>query len=171
MRAGNTHTSDSYVGHQTTKMLREAAEYIKKCLGGGEDDAIMFCGSGSTAAIKRLQEVMGVAVASTLREKVIKCLSNEERWVVFVGPYEHHSNLLSWRQSLAEVVEIGLDDNGLIDIEDLRRRLESYKYANRPILGSFSACSNVTGIYSDTRRISQLLHRYGGFACFDFAAR
>ncbi|KAJ6366325.1 hypothetical protein OIU77_002829 [Salix suchowensis] len=167
---GNTHTSDSYVGHRTTKMLREAAEYIKKCLGGGQDDAIVFCGSGTTAAIKRLQEVMGIAIASTLRERVIKCLSNEERWVVFVGPYEHHSNLLSWRQSLAEVVEIGLDENGLIDIEDLRRRLESYKYANRPILGSFSASSNVTGIYSDTRRISQLLHEHGGFACFDFAA-
>ncbi|KAG5241944.1 cysteine desulfurase [Salix suchowensis] len=167
---GNTHTSDSYVGHRTTKMLHEAAEYIKKCLGGGRQDAIMFCGSGSTAAIKRLQEVMGIAVASTLRERVIKCLSNEERWVVFVGPYEHHSNLLSWRQSLAEVVEIGLDDNGLIDIEDLRRRLETYRHANRPILGSFSASSNVTGIYSDTRRISQLLHEHGGFACFDFAA-
>jgi selenocysteine lyase/cysteine desulfurase len=152
-------------------MLHEAAEYIKKCLGGGQNDAIMFCGSGTTAAIKRLQEVIGIAVPSTLRERLIKCLSNEERWVVFVGPYEHHSNLLSWRQSLAEVIEIGLDDNGLIDIEDLRRRLETYRHANRPILGSFSASSNVTGISSDTRGISQLLHQYGGFACFDFAAR
>jgi selenocysteine lyase/cysteine desulfurase len=69
------------------------------------------------------------------------------------------------------VIEIGLDDNGLIDIEDLRRRLETYRHANRPILGSFSASSNVTGISSDTRGISQLLHQYGGFACFDFAAR
>ena len=111
-------------------MLHEAAEYIKKCLGGGQNDAIMFCGSGTTAAIKRLQEVIGIAVPSTLRERLIKCLSNEERWVVFVGPYEHHSNLLSWRQSLAEVIEIGLDDNGLIDIEDLRQRLETYRHAN-----------------------------------------
>ena len=152
-------------------MLHEAAEYIKKCLGGGSDDAILFCGSGTTAAIKKLQEVMGIAVPSTLRDRLIKCLGDEERWLVFVGPYEHHSNLLSWRQSLAEVVEIGLDDNGLIDIEDLRRRLESYKQANRPILGSFSACSNVTGIFSDTRGIARLLHQHGGFACFDFAAR
>ncbi|KAJ6413747.1 hypothetical protein OIU84_006538 [Salix udensis] len=151
-------------------MLHEAAEYIKKCLGGGADDAILLCGSGTTAAIKRLQEVMGIAVASTLRDRLIKCLGDEERWLVFVGPYEHHSNLLSWRQSLAEVVEIGLDDNGAIDIEDLRRRLESYKHANRPILGSFSACSNVTGIFSDTRGIARLLHQHGGFACFDFAA-
>ncbi|KAG6721590.1 hypothetical protein I3842_03G118900 [Carya illinoinensis] len=167
---GNTHTSDSYVGHRTTKTLHEATKYIKKCLGGGEDDVLLFCGSGTTAAIKRLQEVMGIAVPSMLRERLLKCLGNGERWVVFVGPYEHHSNLLSWRQSLAEVIEIGLDSNGLLDMETLRLQLEQYQSANRPILGSFSACSNVTGIYSDTRAIAELLHQYGGFACFDFAA-
>ncbi|CAN1342763.1 Probable cysteine desulfurase [Linum perenne] len=169
---GNTHTCDSYVGRRTTKMTEEAAAYIKGCLGGGEEDAILFCGSGSTAAIKRLQEVMGISVPSILRERCLKkCLTEEERWVVFVGPYEHHSNLLSWRQSLAEVVEIGLDGDGLLDMEALRRELQSGKFANRPILGSFSACSNVTGIHSDTREIAELLHRHGGFACFDFAAR
>jgi selenocysteine lyase/cysteine desulfurase len=152
-------------------MVHEASKYIKKCLGGGEDDALLFCGSGSTAAIKRLQEVMGIAVPSILRDRVLKCLTKEERWVVFVGPFEHHSNLLSWRQSLAEVVEIGLDDDGLLDMEALRLQLESYKNENRPILGSFSACSNVTGIYSDTRAIAKLLHQHGGFVCFDFAAR
>ncbi|KAL4644018.1 hypothetical protein ACB092_02G132900 [Castanea dentata] len=167
---GNTHTSDSYVGHRTTKMVHEATSYVKKSLGGGQEDALLFCGSGTTAAIKRLQEVMGIAVPSILRDRVLKCLRSEERWVVFVGPYEHHSNLLSWRQSLAEVVEIGLDDSGLIDMEALKLQLEIYKHANRPILGSFSACSNVTGIYSETRAIAKLLHQYGGFVCFDFAA-
>ncbi|KAK7247572.1 hypothetical protein RIF29_42457 [Crotalaria pallida] len=167
---GNTHTCDSYVGSKTTKMLHEATEYIKKCLGGGEEDAIIFCGSGTTAAIKRLQEVMGIVVPSIMRERVLKILSKEERWVVFVGPHEHHSNLLSWRQSLAEVVEIGLNEKGLLDIDSLKQKLESYKYTNRPLLGSFSACSNVNGIYSDTRAIAQLLHQYKGFACFDFAA-
>jgi selenocysteine lyase/cysteine desulfurase len=168
---GNTHTCESYVGNKTTKMVHEATKYIKKCLGGGEDDALVLCGSGATAAIKRLQEVMGIAVPSILREKMLRCLSEEERWVVFVGPYEHHSNLLSWRQSLAEVVEIGLDDKGLLDMEDLKLQLEAYKDTNRPLLGSFSACSNVTGIYSDTRAIAKLLHQYNAFACFDFAAR
>ncbi|THF98197.1 hypothetical protein TEA_016560 [Camellia sinensis var. sinensis] len=87
-------------------------------------------------AIKRLQEVMGIAIPSTMRERVLKCLqisSSEERWVVFVGPYEHHSNILSWRQSLAEVVEIGLDetDNGLINMEAPRLQLIFYhKQAN-----------------------------------------
>ncbi|KAI6691885.1 hypothetical protein NL676_019595 [Syzygium grande] len=167
---GNSHTSDSHVGHRTTKTVHEASSYIKRCLGGGPEDAILFCGSGSTGSIKRLQEVMGIAVPSTLRERMIKCMPSEERWVVLVGPYEHHSNLLSWRQSLAEVIEIGLDAHGLIDKEDLRQKLESYRDANRPILGSFSACSNVTGICTDTRAVAKLLHQFGAFACFDFAA-
>ncbi|CAL2257362.1 unnamed protein product [Prunus armeniaca] len=167
---GNTHTCDSYVGNRTSKMVHEAAKYIKKCLGGGPEEALLFCGQGTTSAIKRLQEVMGIAVPSILRDRVINNLNTEERWLVFVGPYEHHSNLLSWRQSLAEVVEIGVNDDGLLDLEALRLQLEKYKYANRPILGSFSACSNVTGIYSDTRAIARLIHQYGGFACFDFAA-
>ncbi|GAB2283340.1 hypothetical protein Dimus_017857 [Dionaea muscipula] len=168
---GNTHTSDSYVGYRSTKMVKEASQYIKKCLGGSASDALLFCGSGTTAAIKRLQEVMGIAIPSMLRDRAAQLLRDEERWVVFVGPYEHHSNLLSWRQSLAQVVEIGLTPDGLMDMEDLRVELQRYTDANRPIMGSFSACSNVTGISSDTRAIARLLHQYGAFACFDFASR
>ena len=168
---GNTHTDDSFVGHRTTKMVHEASKYIKRCMGGGPEDAILFCGSGTTAAIKRLQEVMGIAIPSTMKSRVVNSLKPEERWVVFVGPYEHHSNLLSWRQSLAEVVEIGVNKDGLVDMDMLRQELRSPKYSHRPMLGSFSACSNVTGIYTDTRALARLLHEHGAFACFDFAAR
>ncbi|KAJ0976856.1 hypothetical protein J5N97_012330 [Dioscorea zingiberensis] len=166
---GNTHTSDSFVGIKTTRMVENATMYIKRCMGGGADDALIFCGSGTTAAIKRLQEVMGVAIPSTMRETVVEKLREEERWVVFVGPYEHHSNLLSWRQSTVDVVEIGVDDDGLLDIEALKQELKSSKYSNRPMLGSFSACSNVSGILTDTRALARLLHEHGAFACFDFA--
>ncbi|XP_043714793.1 probable cysteine desulfurase [Telopea speciosissima] len=166
---GNTHTSDSFVGHKTTRMVKEATRYVKTCLGAGPEDALIFCGYDTTAAIKRLQEVIGILVPSTIRDRVLQSLRNEERWVVFVGPYEQHSNLLSWRNSLAEVIEIGLDEDGLVDMRALRQKLETYKDSNRPMLGSFSACSNVTGIYSDTRSIAWLLHQHGAFACFGFA--
>ncbi|KAI5062082.1 hypothetical protein GOP47_0022621 [Adiantum capillus-veneris] len=167
---GNTHTEDSFVGRRTTSMVRKSAKYIKRCLGGTSNDALLFCGSGCTGALKRLQEVMGIAVPSTLRSQVLDNMMEEERWVVFTGPYEHHSNLLSWRQSLAEVVEIPADEEGFIDLVALETALESPLYQRRRKLGSFSACSNVTGLITDTRAIARLLHRHGAFACFDFAA-
>ncbi|KQJ91939.1 hypothetical protein BRADI_4g40700v3 [Brachypodium distachyon] len=169
---GNTHTEDSHVGGKTTRLVHKAARYVKRCTGAGPGDALIFSGAGATAAIKRLQELIGVSppCGAGTRERVKAGMREEERWVVFVGPYEHHSNLLSWRQSLAEVVEIGVDEDGLVDVGALRRALGSPEYANRPMLGSFSACSNVTGILTDTRELARVLHQHGAFACFDFAA-
>lgn len=83
--------------------VQEAGDFIKQCLGGTQDEALLFCGSGTTAALKKLQECMGIVVPSCLRKQVLRTLDPDERWVVFVGPYEHHSNLLSWRESLGEV--------------------------------------------------------------------
>ncbi|XP_042515668.1 probable cysteine desulfurase [Macadamia integrifolia] len=166
---GNTHTVDSFVGLHTGNLIHDACGYIKKCMGAGPHDVLLFPGTGTTAAIKRLQEVMGIAIPSVLRSKVIDCLVGSERWVVFTGPYEHHSNLLSWRQSLADVVEIGIDENGNVDINSLVKELESPEFSGRPKLGSFSACSNVTGIYANTRAIARVLHEHGAYACFDFA--
>eukprot|EP00250_Pteridium_aquilinum_P001546 c11741_g1_i1 orf=157-2079(+) len=167
---GNTHTDDSFVGMRTSSMVHKSAKYIKRCLGGTSNDALLFCGSGCTGALKRLQEVMGIAVPSTLRSQVLDTMMEEERWVVFIGPYEHHSNLLSWRQSLAEVVEIPANEEGFVDLMALEAALESPSYQRRLKLGSFSACSNVTGLITDTRAIAGLLHKHGAFACFDFAA-
>ncbi|KAJ7532981.1 hypothetical protein O6H91_13G028000 [Diphasiastrum complanatum] len=167
---GNTHTDDSYVGQMTSSLVHEAALYIKACMGGTDDDALLFCGSGCTAALKRLQEVMGIYVPSILREKILQMLKPQERWLVFVGPYEHHSNLLSWQNSLAEVIEIPADGNGLIDLAKLKEHLEDPKYKMRRKLGSFSACSNVTGILTNTRKISRLCHKNKAFVCFDFAS-
>ncbi|CAA6657259.1 unnamed protein product [Spirodela intermedia] len=147
---GNTHTVDSQVGLRTSEVVKQANHYVKRCMGAGPRDVLLFCGSGTTAAIKRLQEP-------------------SERWVVFLGPYEHHSNLLSWRQSLADVVPIGLDGSGNLDLAALAAALRSPEFAGRPKLGSFSACSNVTGVYTDIRAVARLLHSHGAYACFDFA--
>lgn len=167
---GNTHTGDSYVGLHTSQMVQQASKYVKECMGASSShDVLLFCGSGCTASIKRLQEVMGITVPPILRSAVLNYLPESERWVVYVGPYEHHSNLLSWRQSLADVVEITVDESGRINIDALERSLKDPVYAGRPKLGSFSACSNVTGFHTDTRGIARVLHENGAFACFDYA--
>ncbi|CAO2197758.1 unnamed protein product [Urochloa humidicola] len=174
---GNTHTTDSYVGLHTSKLAGDAARYVKRSLGAGPQDMLLFCGTGCTAAVKRLQEVTGMAVPPTLRAAALAALPPRDRWVVFVGPYEHHSNLLTWRESLAEVVEIGLrpapggdgDGDGLLDVAALESELAARARSGRPMLGAFSACSNVNGLRTDTRAVARLLHRYGAYACFDLA--
>ncbi|KAJ1285234.1 hypothetical protein BS78_03G264300 [Paspalum vaginatum] len=169
-RAGNTHTTDSYVGLHTSKLAGDAARYVKRSLGAGPQDILLFCGTGCTAAIKRLQEVTGMAVPPPLRAAALAALPPSDRWVVFVGPYEHHSNLLTWRESLAEVVEIGLrPEDGLLDLGALEAALAAHARSGRPMLGAFSACSNITGLRTDTRAVARLLRASGAYACFDFA--
>ncbi len=165
----NTHTEDSFTGASTSKLAHEAAEYIKAQV-GAPAYKIIFAGSGSTAAIKRLQDMLGLTVPSSRRADLLAALPAVQRPVVFVGPYEHHSNEVSWRESVAEVVEIPLCPQGMIDLDALRAALQDSKFAGRQKIGSFSAASNVTGMISDTRAIARLLHEHGAFAFFDFAA-
>ncbi len=166
----NTHTEDSATGAMTTRLVHEADDYVKQCLGAGELHKLVWCGTGSTAAIKRLQEMLGLALPSSIRERVLATMTADERPVVFVGPYEHHSNEVTWRETLAEVVEIPLCPAGMCDLVALEAALTDPKWEGRKKIGSFSAASNVTGICTDTRAIARLLHEHDAWACFDFAA-
>ncbi|WP_425146380.1 aminotransferase class V-fold PLP-dependent enzyme [Deinococcus sp.] len=166
----NTHTEDSRSGAQNTQLTHQASEYIKAQLGGDEHCKLVFCGSGSTAAVRRIQDILGLSVPSSRREVVLAQLPPQQRPVVFVGPYEHHSNEVSWRETLAEVVELPLCERGHLDLDALRAALKHPAYAGRPRIGSFSAASNVTGLLTDTRSVARLLHAHGALAFFDFAA-
>ncbi len=167
----NTHTESSGTGLQTTRFREEAREIIRRCLGATNDHAVVFCGSGSTGAIDRLIGVLGLRIPANLedRYKLSAHIPPAERPVVFIGPYEHHSNELPWRESIADVVTIPEDADGRIDLEKLDKELEAHTDRSLKI-GSFSAASNVTGIISDVRAISVLLHRHGALSFWDFAA-
>ncbi len=168
----NTHTESSGTGLQTSRFREEARRLVLEGVGGDpERHAVVFCGSGSTAAINRLVDVLGLRIAAELDDRygLRAQIPARERPVVFIGPYEHHSNELPWRESIADVVTIHEDADGEIDLAQLDAELGHY--AARPLkIGSFSAASNVTGIVSDTAAISRLLHAHGALACFDFAA-
>jgi selenocysteine lyase/cysteine desulfurase len=167
----NTHTESSGTGLQTTRLREEARRIIRDALGGDERNAIIFCGSGSTAAIDKLVGILGLRIPAALEDRhhLGKNIAREDRPVVFIGPFEHHSNELPWRESIAEVITISEDSDGHIDQEHLAREL--VRFAKRPLrIGSFSAASNVTGIVSDTYAISKLLHEHGALSFWDFAA-
>ena len=168
----NTHTETSGTGLQTTRFREEAREVIRRAVGASQDEhAVIFAGSGSTGAVDRLVGLLGIRIPKGLSVTygLEDRIPGDERPVVFVGPYEHHSNELPWRESIADVIEIKEDADGHIDLVELETRL--VEHAHRPLLiGSFSAASNVTGIISDTSAISRLLHSHGALSFWDFAA-
>ena len=148
----NTHTEASATGLHTTAMREDARGIIHGAVNGGEDDVVVFCGAGTTGAIDKLVRVLDL-----------------ERAVVFVGPYEHHSNELPWRESSAEVVTIREDAAGRVDLEHLEYELDRHAHHTLKI-GTFSAASNVTGIVTDVDRVAIALHRHGALSLWDYAS-
>lgn len=170
-RYANTHTESSGTGLQTSRLREDARDIIRDAVGGDEQTMVIFTGSGSTGAIDKLIGILGLRLPQELDDRYgfKESIPPEERPVVFIGPYEHHSNELPWRESIADMVVIPEDNSGHIDMFVLETELK--RYADRALkIGSFSAASNVTGILTDTHGISDLLHRYGALSFWDFAA-
>jgi selenocysteine lyase/cysteine desulfurase len=170
-RYANTHTESSGTGLQTTRLREDARALVHRSVHGDDDTCVIFAGSGSTGAIDRLIGILGLRLPSALEDRhhLSRHIPADQRPVVLVGPFEHHSNELPWRESVADVVRIPEDADGHIDQAELEAALLAH--ADRPLLiGSFSAASNVTGILSDTVGISTLLHRHGALALWDYAA-
>ncbi|HET7516807.1 MAG TPA: aminotransferase class V-fold PLP-dependent enzyme, partial [Actinomycetes bacterium] len=170
-RDANTHTESSGTGLQTTRLREDARRLIHQAVGAGDEHLVIFCGSGATAAVNKLVGILELRLPAGLdaRYRLAEQIPPGQRPVVFVGPFEHHSNELPWRESIAQVVVIGEDADGHIDPAELKAQL--VRYAGQPLrIGSFSAASNVTGILTDTDRIAGLLHRHGALSLWDYAA-
>jgi len=170
-RYANTHTESSGTGLQTTRLREDARRLIRDAVGGDDETVVIFCGSGATAAVDKLIGLLNLRIPADLddRYNLSSHIPPDERPVVFIGPFEHHSNELPWRESICDVITIPEDRDGHIDVAVLEKHL--IEHADRPLrIGSFSAASNVTGIVSDTHRIADLLHRHGALSFWDFAA-
>ncbi len=167
----NTHTESSGTGRQTTRLREEARTLVGRSMGATAEHAVVFCGSGATYAIDKLVGVLGLRIPSALEDRyhLSDRIPADERPVVFIGPYEHHSNEIPWRESIADVVTIREDADGHVCLDHLRQELE--RYAGRPLkIGSFSAASNVTGILTDVPAVATLLHEHGALSFWDYAA-
>jgi len=186
----NTHTEDDVTGRHMTQILHQAETTIKKAFNAEKNCRIIATGTGATGAISKFQEIIGIRLPPVTKELMQKILNqsvkdhvldqnlchnleteiNRLKPVVFIGPYEHHSNDIMWREAIAEVISIQLTSDGYIDLKDLERQVSDPKYKNRLKIGSFSAASNITGLKSPVYEISRILHKYGCIVCFDFAA-
>ena len=187
----NTHTEDDFTGKTMTSILHKAEKIIKKAVNAGDTGKIIFYGTGATGGVSKLQQILGVfwppATEKRMNSFLNSCLEryqyknsechqklldyiDNNKPIVFIGPYEHHSNEIMWRKTLCDVEEIPLDNYGKIDLTKLEERVSHPDFANRPKIGSFSAASNVSGIKTDVYEIARILHKHNSLACFDFAA-
>jgi selenocysteine lyase/cysteine desulfurase len=163
---GNTHSESSITGTSMTLSYHRAHELIKKHVNANGDDVIITAGSGMTAMVNKFQRILGLRIPEQLRD-FIK-LPKELKPVVFVTHMEHHSNQTSWLETIAEVVIINPDNEGLVDINDLKEKLNKYK-KRKLIIGSFTACSNVTGIEAPVHSLAKIMHEHNGFCFVDYA--
>ena len=186
----NTHTEDDFTGKTMTALLHDAEKIIKDCVNAGPGGKIVFTGSGSTGGVNKLMQILGVYWPPATRERIGEVLKScllrnpagidcnqalhdfmhHSKPIVFVGPYEHHSNEIMWRQTLCESVEIPLNQDSELDLDALERMVSDPRYAGRLKIGSFSAASNVTGLRTPVYEVARILHRHNALACFDFAA-
>lgn len=178
----NTHTEDDYTGQTLTALLHQAERKIKAWVNAGPSGRIIAVGSGSTGALQKLQEILGVYIPPLARERVTRTFREQcpgrgpwteipdHKPVVFIGPYEHHTNELMWREAFVDVVKVDLDDRGRLDLGDLDRRLADPGFAGREKYVSLSAGSNINGLKTDVHAVARIAHARGALAFFDFAA-
>ncbi|WP_281243207.1 aminotransferase class V-fold PLP-dependent enzyme [Ruegeria marina] len=153
----NTHNESSFVGAFMTRLREEALEIIAAALLVPESHAVLFCESGATEGLNRIVRLLDI-------ERVAR----NGRAVVLIGPYEHHSNILPWRESGATVVEIAEDAGGRPDADAMEAALRAHAGADL-IVGSFSVASNVTGTLTDSERVTRTLKQHGALAIWDYA--
>lgn len=175
---GNTHSESSATGKAMTDAYHMAQKIVKKHVNADANDVLIFTGTGMTSAIAKLQRILGLKVPEQAINYCVfthgeyrNCreIPNKNRPVVFLTHAEHHSNHTSWFETLAEVVVLEPSDGLRTDPEMLRSKIKPYK--DRPLLiGSFTACSNVTGYEPPYHELARIMHEYNGYCFIDFAA-
>ncbi len=169
----NTHTEANSCSRAMTQWYEAAHATARRALNAAEDDVVIFTGSGATGAINKLIGLLGIRIPDNfaLRQGCKEHLERSERPLVIRSRMEHHSNDITWRETIADTEHVGYDSLGRPDWRDLDRILSSPRYRDRSLkIGTFSAASNVTGITSDVDNLARVMHEHGGYALFDYAA-
>lgn len=170
---GNTHTGTTITGTLMSQAYEDGKGIIKKHVGANHNDALIFCGSGMTGAVNKLQRILGLRIPERVRDYMktgSQYLSIDEtlKPVVFVTHMEHNSNHISWAETICDVEIIRANEDGNIDLHHFKTLLEKYRYRKNKI-AAITACSNVTGIQTPYNTVAKIIHEYDGLCFVDFA--
>ena len=163
----NTHTESNITSLMMTGLYKQSKKIIKEHVNADKHDVIILDGFGMTSVVNKLQRILGLRVPEIWRNHLQ--LPERERPVIFITHMEHHSNQTSWLETLGEVILVNPDREGRVDLNHLEQLLHVYKDRQLKI-GSFTACSNVTGIQTPYHKLAKLMHQHGGLCFVDFAA-
>ena len=163
----NTHTGTTYTGSAMTHAYHEARERIKRHVNASEQDCLFLVGSGMTAAVNKLQRILGLRLPEGVSGKRDE---KGQRPMVFITHMEHHSNQITWSECDIDLRIVPPDERtGLPDLGELQAMAKQFQ--QRPLLiGAFTACSNVTGIMTPYHEMAEIMHAFGGICFIDFAA-
>ncbi|MBX2959306.1 MAG: aminotransferase class V-fold PLP-dependent enzyme [Flavobacteriales bacterium] len=162
----NTHTETTQTGSSMTVAYHKAQEIIKKHVNASSNEVLITCDSGMTGAINKFQRILGLRIHEKYKNKV--SIAEKDIPIVFVTHMEHHSNQTSWLETIAEVVVINPNQEGLVDLNHLKLLLEKYKNRTTKI-AAITSCSNVTGIFTPYHEIAAIMHQNNGLCFVDFA--
>jgi selenocysteine lyase/cysteine desulfurase len=164
---GNTHTETSETGTLMTKAYHLAHKKIKEHVNAAPMDVIITTGFGMTGVINKFIRILGLKMCGYVSGN--ECIREKEKPVIFISHMEHHSNHTTWFETMTDVVQIPPTKDLHVDLDAFRSLLEKYK--DRKVkIGSFTACSNVTGVHTPYHTMAKMMHEYGGVCFIDFAA-
>jgi selenocysteine lyase/cysteine desulfurase len=162
----NTHTETNLTGSTMTLAYHDAQKVIKRHVNACDNDILITSGAGMTDVVNKFQRILGLRIPERMADQVTFC--DEDKPVVFITHMEHHSNQTTWYECDVTLEIVSSDENGLPCLENLANLLEQYK--NRKVkIGSFTACSNVTGIKTPYHQLAEVMHQHRGLCFVDFA--
>ena len=162
----NTHTETTISGTAMTKAYHKARHIIKHHVNASEDDILITDGTGMTGVVNKFQRILGLRVPENLKDFIT--IPAEKKPVVFISHMEHHSNQTTWLETIADVVVIPSNEEGLFCMENFKTILEQYKDRTFKI-ATLTAGSNVTGIRTPYHEVAKVMHANNGLCFVDFA--
>lgn len=152
--SSNVHRGAHSLADVATQHFEAARQKIAKFIGAASSEEIVFV-RGTTEGVNLVAQTYGL---SHLKE-------GDE---ILITEMEHHANIVPWQMVAercgAKVVAADILENGELDLEDYKRKLNS-----RTKIVAFTACSNTLGTVNDSKLLTKLAHEVGAKVFVDGA--
>lgn len=162
----NTHTDTNFTGSMMTFAYHKAKHVIKDHVGANDKDVLISSNSGMTGVVNKFQRILGLKIHESFSDKID--VPENDKPIVFITHMEHHSNQTSWLETIADVVVVPPNDEGLVELDNFKSAIKQYQ--DRKVkIAAITSCSNVTGIITPYMEVAELMHKNKGYCFVDFA--